>query len=88
MIPLKDNVPTRRFPVVTVGIIVACTLVWFWELSKPGVNFHVFRDGFYPCAVEGPCVGPAAVHHLPWYEGVFSGMFMHASWQHILGNML
>jgi membrane associated rhomboid family serine protease len=28
------------------------------------------------------------VHPLPWYEGVFTGMFMHASWQHILGNML
>jgi membrane associated rhomboid family serine protease len=28
------------------------------------------------------------IHPLPWYEGVFTGMFMHASWQHILGNML
>jgi membrane associated rhomboid family serine protease len=86
VIPLRDNVPTRRFPVVTVGIIVACFLVWFWELSRPGVNYHVFRDGFYPCTVEGPCHVP--FHPLPWYEGVFTGMFMHASWQHILGNML
>ena len=88
MIPLKDNVPTRSAPVVTIGIIVACTLVWFWELGGRGVNYHVFRDGFYPCAVQGPCLGPAAAHHLPWYEGVFSGMFMHASWEHIIGNML
>ena len=90
MIPLRDNVPTRRFPVVTVGLIVACFLVWFWELSKPGVDVHVFRDGFYPCAIDGPCHVPApfVVHPLPWYEGVFTGMFMHASWQHILGNML
>jgi membrane associated rhomboid family serine protease len=91
LLPLRDNVPTKRFPVVTVGIIVACFLVWFWELSSPGVDVHVFRDGFYPCSVSGPCHVPApfaAVHPLPWYEGVFSGMFMHASWQHILGNML
>jgi membrane associated rhomboid family serine protease len=27
-------------------------------------------------------------HALPWYEGVFTGMFMHAGWEHILGNML
>ena len=90
MLPLRDNVPTRRFPVVTVGLIVACFLVWFWELSKPGVDLHVFRDGFYPCTLSGPCRVPVPVpiHPLPWYEGIFTGMFMHASWQHILGNML
>ena len=86
MFPLRDNVPTRRFPVVTVGIIVACFLVWFWELSGRGVDYHVFRDGFYPCTVEGPCRVP--FHPLPWYEGAFTGMFMHASWEHILGNLL
>jgi membrane associated rhomboid family serine protease len=90
VIPLRDNVPTRRFPVVTIGLIVACALVWFWELSQPGVDVHVFRDGFYPCTIQGPCRVPAPfhVHPLPWWEGVFTGMFMHASWQHILGNML
>jgi rhomboid family protein len=88
MLPLRDNVPTRRFPVVTVGLIVANFIVWFWELTKPGVDVHVLRDGFYPCAVQGPCHIPLGVHALPWYEGVFTGMFMHASWQHILGNML
>lgn len=86
MLPLRDNVPTRRFPVVTVGLIVACFLVWFWELGGRGVDYHVFRDGYYPCALHGPCA--VRVHPLPWYEGLFSGMFMHASWQHILGNML
>jgi membrane associated rhomboid family serine protease len=86
VLPLRDNVPTRTTPFVTVGLIAANALVWFWELGKPGVDVHVFRDGFYPCAVQGPCA--AGVHPLPWWEGVFSGMFMHASWQHILGNML
>ena len=88
MIPLRDNVPTKSFPVVTFGLIVANGLVWLWELTKPGVDVHVFRDGFYPCAVHGPCRLPPGFHPLHWWEGVFSGMFMHASWQHILGNML
>jgi membrane associated rhomboid family serine protease len=87
-LPLRDNVPTRRFPVVTVGLIVACFAVWAWELSSPGVDVHVFRDGYYPCSVHGPCHLPLGFHALPWYEGVFTGMFMHASWEHILGNML
>jgi membrane associated rhomboid family serine protease len=90
VLPLRDNVPTRSFPVVTVGLIVANALVWFWELSSPGVDVHVFRDGYYPCALHGPCQIPGGlgVHPLPWWQGVFAGMFMHASWQHILGNML
>jgi membrane associated rhomboid family serine protease len=88
--PLRDNVPTRTFPVVTVGLIVANTLVWLWELSRPGVDVHVFRDGYYPCTLSGPChiQVPFPVHPLPWYEGVFSGMFMHAGWAHIGFNML
>jgi rhomboid family protein len=88
MLPLRDNVPTRAFPIVTILLIAANAVVWFWELKAPGVETHVFRDGFYPCSVSGPCVPPAATDHLPWYEGAFTSMFMHASWSHILGNML
>ena len=33
MIPLKDDNPTRTFPFVNYGLIVACVLVFFWELS-------------------------------------------------------
>jgi membrane associated rhomboid family serine protease len=88
LLPLRDNVPTRSFPIVTIGLIAANAVVWFWELSSPGVSQHVLRDGFYPCSVSGPCVSPAPHDHLPWYEGVFTSMFMHASWAHIIGNML
>ena len=54
MLPLRDSVPGRTVPFVTVGLIVANFLVWFWELKNPGVNVHVFRDGYYPCALHGP----------------------------------
>jgi membrane associated rhomboid family serine protease len=86
MLPLRDNAPTRTTPVVTVGLIAANAVVWFWELSKPGVDVHVFRDGYYPCTIEGTCT--AGIHPLPWWLAVFTAMFMHASWLHILGNML
>jgi membrane associated rhomboid family serine protease len=86
VLPLKDNVPTRRAPVVTIGLIAANFAVWFWELQH--TEPRIERYAFYPCSVQGPCVGPAAVHHLPAWAGAFTGMFMHASWVHILGNML
>jgi membrane associated rhomboid family serine protease len=85
MIPLFDNVPTRRFPLVTYALIAANFAVWFWELGSRGARIDHYA--FYPCAVSGPCSG-AATGHLVWPEGVLTSMFMHASWLHILGNML
>jgi membrane associated rhomboid family serine protease len=89
MLPLKDNVPTRRFPAITVALIAANLIVWLWEVQG-GVEHEVLHYGYYPCAVEGPCVQPASLipHVLPWYEGVFSSMFMHGGWVHVAGNML
>ena len=93
MIPLRDNVPTRTFPAVTIGIIAVNALAWFWELGGRGVDYHVVKDGYYPCSVQGPCeslrIGSTVFrHHLPWWEGTFTSMFLHGSWLHILGNML
>ena len=85
MLPLFDSIPTRRLPLVTWGLIAANFAVWFWELgSRAGRIDHY---AFYPCAVSGPCVGLAR-DHLVWPEGVLTSMFLHASWLHILGNML
>jgi membrane associated rhomboid family serine protease len=84
LLPLRDNVPTRHFPIVTVGLIAANFAVWSWELSTPDA---IDDYAYYPCSVAGPCVGQA-VDHLPWWEGTLTSMFIHASWVHILGNML
>jgi membrane associated rhomboid family serine protease len=85
LLPLFDNVPTRRFPLVNYSLIAANFVVWAWELGSR--TSRIEREAFYPCTVSGPCVG-APAHHHPWPEGVFTGMFLHASWVHILGNML
>jgi rhomboid family protein len=89
VLPIKDNVPTQTFPVVTVGLIAVNVVVWIWEFTGTSVEHDVLLYGYYPCSFEGPCVAPAAaVHYLPWYEGVFTSMFMHGGWLHIGGNML
>src|SRR5437763_3221371 len=88
MLPLKDNVPTRSFPVVTVGLIVANVLVYLWECSRPGLEAHVEDWGYYPRAVEGPCTNLVAQHHHGVAETVLSSMFMHGGLVHIGRNML
>jgi membrane associated rhomboid family serine protease len=87
MIPLKDNVPTRSFPIITVGLIAANVIVYVWEVSGSGLNAHVISWGYYPCAIDGPCVGPALRHHEVILT-VLSAMFMHGGIVHIGGNML
>ena len=82
MLPLSDGIPARRFPIVNVSIIVACFAVWlFYEL--PHLQSSVFHASFYPCTVNGSCSGPE-----PWGVSWITAMFLHGSWDHILGNML
>ena len=86
MIPLFDNIPVRRFALVTYTLIAINLLVFVWELGARGSR--VDHYAFYPCAVSGPCSSSAATDHLSWPEGAFTWMFLHASWLHVLGNML
>ena len=88
MLPLKDNVPTRTFPFVTVGLIVANVLVFLWESGGRGLEQHIYAWGYYPCEVEGPCTTAFAAHHHELVETLFSSMFMHAGIIHLAGNML
>jgi membrane associated rhomboid family serine protease len=82
VLPLSDGLPARRFPIVNVSIIVANFAVWlFYEL--PDLRSAVFHASFYPCTVTHACSGPE-----PWGVSWITSMFLHGSWDHILGNML
>ena len=82
MLPLADGLPARRFPIVNVALITANFAVWvLYEL--PHLDSSVHQASFYPCTVDGSCTGPE-----PWGVSWFTSMFLHGSWDHILGNML
>src|SRR5438309_4249071 len=82
MLPLSDGIPARRFPIVNVSIIVANFAVWlFYEL--PHLQSSVLHASFYPCTVDNACQG-----HPSWGVSWITSMFLHGSWDHILGNML
>jgi membrane associated rhomboid family serine protease len=82
MLPLSDGLHARRFPIVNVSLIAANFAVWiFYEL--PHLNSSIYHASFYPCTVDNACRGPE-----PWGVSWFTSMFMHGSWDHILGNML
>ena len=86
MLPLKDNVPTRRAPVLTVALIVANVAVWllYEDAGGAGIEAAVNESAYHPCEVEDSCrqVGE------DWHVTALTSMFMHGSWAHLLGNML
>jgi membrane associated rhomboid family serine protease len=82
MLPLSDGITARRFPFVNVSLIVANFAVWIiYEL--PHLNSSIFHASFYPCTVDNSCRGPHS-----WGVSWITAMFLHGSWDHILGNML
>ncbi len=86
MLPLKDDVPTRHTPVVTVALIVANVAVWvlYQDGGGGGLEAAVNEAAYHPCEVDDSCrqVGN------DWHVTALTAMFMHGSWAHLLGNML
>jgi membrane associated rhomboid family serine protease len=128
--PLKDNIPTERFPVVTVALIAINVFVFLflqhpsgfssvdnetvvkygaipYELTHPGKHCgfgdRVTASGELVPAHQGTVVcegnvvqtaaGPTEIRAIPGSEPpawltVFTAMFMHGGFLHIIGNML
>ena len=66
--------------IVTVALIAANLAVW---IELPDLDAAVRDASFYACDVENTCDSPQ-----PWPISWFTAMFLHASWDHILGNLL
>jgi len=136
MLPAEGtNNPTSRFPIVTVGLIVACVVVFIWQLNFPekpaaqrsggsgtstrarsstapfptgsltqapgtaiSARFGEFAPGQFEAGVvcpgtkdyaeavarsqanPGADLGPFQIDQKPWYETLFTSMFMHGGW--------
>jgi len=92
VIPLYDDLPTRRFPWMTVALIAANVLVFVYELLLSGgagvrLDLFFFRAGFVPYELTHLTDVPP-VDLVPPPFTVFTSMFVHAGWLHIIGNML
>ena len=101
MFPLKDNIPTLRFPVVTVTLIALNVISYFlWQrggltLGEPSSRHfvcHLYDYAEIPYEVTHPgdqvgAQGCAAPTVSTWVT-VFTAMFMHGGLLHLGGNML
>jgi membrane associated rhomboid family serine protease len=79
MLPLGDDDSSRRtFPIVTYGLIGLNLLIFLAELSSG--DAFIEKWSFVPSRFSADPAGQ--------FLTIFSSMFMHAGWLHILGNML
>jgi membrane associated rhomboid family serine protease len=86
LIPIKDNIPTDRFPLVTVALILANIVVYVLATGHGGSlisgpdTHELVKYGVSPYSITHP-TGRT-------WGTVFTSMFMHASILHLAGNML
>jgi membrane associated rhomboid family serine protease len=91
MIPLHDDNPTEINPLVTIALIVLCSLVFLYEASLPeksGEAF-VFAYGAIPALIFGHEEAlPEIAIGFPVTMTLLTSMFLHGGWMHLIGNML
>ena len=81
MFPLYDTVRSRKFPLINVTLIVANVLAFLYELQlgEPALKEFIFEWGLTPSRfVNDPTTA--------WIY-IFSSMFLHGGWFHIINNM-
>jgi rhomboid family protein len=92
VIPLRDANPTRRTPIVTLTLITACFVAFAYELGilassgESGLDRFFGQYGLVPADLTGSVAAGA------WLSApvvaIFTSLFLHGGWLHVLGNML
>ena len=94
ILPFNDDAPRRniRYPYVTYGLIAACLFVFIYQLSLSEYATKIFWTtyGTIPAAVfgNGPWAFAPEVAPVPPWGTLFSSMYLHAGFMHIIANML
>ena len=75
MIPLRDVIPSRTTPYITVTIILLNAVAWLFEISLPqnDLNQFLYVYGVVPAQFTWPTL--------------VTSMFLHGGWMHVIGNM-
>ena len=82
MFPLRDDVPSRRFPLVTVVIIVVNVVIFLFEVVLgPAASTLTEFFGVIPARLTGGWQNPLVLFTL------FTSMYLHGGWAHLIGNM-
>ncbi len=87
--PLKDENPTTRPPIVTIGLMVICVLVFLLEIAsgQQGMQQIIYQFGLIPSVLLGLNELPPNLDVIPAGATLITSMFLHGGWMHLIGNM-
>lgn len=87
MIPLKDDIPVRRPPIVTIALLAANIAAFLWQVAVVGLPLSVQVGGAIPYEILSLRDLPP-VDLVPPPLTLFTSMFLHGGFMHLAGNML
>jgi rhomboid family protein len=86
-LPLYDDNPIRRSPVVTYALIGMCIGAFLWQLGQDPERI-AFEFGMVPARLFHYARLPPEFAIIPPWATIFTSMFLHGGWLHLGGNML
>lgn len=90
MFPIHDENPIKIIPWITYIVLGICVSVFLWQFTRNPESQQqiVYALGVIPSVIFGHNELPAALVWVPTYATVFTSMFLHGGWMHLIGNML
>ena len=86
MIPFRDNIPSRTYPIITVSLILINIAAFFYELSQ-GRALEPFIEQFGVIPVRTLAWPTSDLPFLAVVIPYFTSIFLHGGWMHLIGNM-
>ena len=86
-IPLYDDNPTARDPIVNYLVIGLCVGAFLWQLGQVE-RAVLYSYGMVPARLFGLWHPPRAYQIVPVWTTLVTSMFLHGGWFHLIGNML
>ncbi len=89
MIPIRDTIPSRHAPVMTVVLVAANVAVFLYALtlSRGQIQEFFYLFGIVPARFSHPAWAARIGFPLHTFWPFLTSMFLHAGWLHLLGNM-
>ena len=88
MIPLKDNNPRIKFPIITLLLIAGNVIIFilFFFESAAVQKQIIYQYALFPSQVKTFLSSSINNYKNPFWSDFITYMFMHGSWMHLIGN--
>jgi membrane associated rhomboid family serine protease len=89
-LPLYDDTPRIAPPVATIALVGTCTVVFLWQEGLPPRAAHdaIYGLGMVPAVLFGYAHLAPRLQIVPAWATIFTSMFLHGGWLHLIGNMI